>query len=197
MKVKEWIDENVHLKREETEIRDNKGYCYTFGAAGLMLGVLMGIFTIIIQFAVSNPETQQTWISLFFVLGCIAVIGYGVWMLLPLFKSAEASTKDKVIPAVIAFACSYVAFLVGLFVTVVLFLIVVVILIVMFALKLWASTEAESRAKQSAPQHHDSGPEKFELSDGTIVTDQGFGSYSGNDGHSYERGVGDTFTRTD
>lgn len=49
MKIKERFNENVDLKREENEVRDNKGYGFALPAVGLMGGAAMAFIAIILQ----------------------------------------------------------------------------------------------------------------------------------------------------
>lgn len=199
MKIKEWIrkiQEKVNLRREETEVRENKDYAITFAILGLITGMVVCTFIVIFQLFVSNLKTQNVLMQIVMNIGSIGLLAYVVWMLLPMFKS-ERTIVDKVLTTLLALACAFIPYIIGIYLAMLFFFGLVILLVLWFAGKLmgwWVedSARATSRAPRPSP-----GPEKFELSDGTVVTDTGFGSYSGSDGHSYERGLGDTFTRKD
>ena len=193
MKIKEWIQkiqEKVNLRREETEVRDNKDYAITFAILGLITGMVVCTFIVIFQLFVSNLKTQNVLMQIVMNSGSIGLLAYVVWMLLPMFKS-ERTVVDKVLTTLLALACAFVPYIVGIYLAMLFFIGLVVLFALWFAGKLlgwWV--EDNARATSQAPRPSP-GPEKFELSDGTVVTDTGFGSYSGSDGHSYERGYGD------
>ena len=197
MKVKEWIDENVNFRREETEVRDNKEYAYTFAGAGLCTGVVTGILLILVQFIVSGHEGQQTWSNIIFVAALALLVAFGCYLLMPLLKSPEVSIGSKIVTVLIALASALVPMIIAIWLVMIVFMIVVAIAVLLLALKVWASSN--SGGGGNAPSHHDrpSGPDKYELDDGTVVTDQGFGSYSGSDGHGYDRNMDGSFTRKD
>lgn len=201
MKIKEWIQkvqENVNLRREETEIRENKDYAITFAALGLITGMVVCTFIVIFQLFVSNLKTQNILMQVVTNVGSLGLLAYAVWMLLPMYKSSELTIANKVLTTLLALVCVFVPYIIGIYLAMLFFFGLVILLALWFAGKLmgwWV--EDNARATSQAPRPSSSGPEKFELSDGTVVTDTGFGSYSGSDGHSYERGLGDTFTRKD
>lgn len=201
MKVNEWfqkIREKANLRREETEVRENKAYAVTFAIVGVIAGMVVCTLLVILQFIVSDYKTLdvlgQTIMNVVFVI----LLAYIVWMLLPVYKSGERTIIDKVLTTLLALVCVYVPYTIGIYLAM-FFFIALVVLIALFVfgklVEMWTKDSTRSFSRPSRPSS--SGPEKFKLDDGTVVTDTGFGSYSGNDGHSYDRGYGDTFTRKD
>lgn len=196
MKINEWIDENVNFRREENEVRDNKGYGYTFAGAGLCVGVVTGILLIIVQFVTSSHSAQQTWSNIIFFAAMAALIAFGCYLLMPLLKDSEISIGSKILTVFISLASAVVPMIIAVWLAMIVFMVVVALAVLWLALKVWVSSNSSGG---SAPSHHDrpSGPDKYELDDGTIVTDHGFGSYSGDDGHGYDRNMDGSFTRKD
>jgi hypothetical protein len=197
MNIKEWIDKNINFRREETEVRGNKEYGYTFAGAGLCIGVVTGILLILVQFITSSHDAQQTWSNIIFFAAVALLIAFGCYLLLPLLKSPEIGIGSKVVTVLIALASAGISMIIAIWLVTIVFMVVVAIGVLLLALKVWASSNSSGGG--SAPSHHDrpSGPDKYELDDGTIVTDHGFGSYSGSDGHGYDRNMDGSFTRKD
>ena len=199
MKFNEWVKENVDFRREESEVRENKGYYATMGAAGLAVGVVAGIAIIILQFAVSNPQSQQNWINGVSIVAILAMIAFYVYMLLPAFKSPEIDTASKVTTAIISFLCIGGAFIAGVYITMILFMIVATLAIIWLVFKVWLSSNSSSSSSSyKTPSNEPSGPNQYKLDDGTIVTENSFTSgYHGSDYHDYERNSDGSFSRTD
>ena len=199
MKIKEWIQkvwEKVNLRREKNEVRENKDYAITFAILGIITGMVVCTFIVIFQLFVSNLETQNVLIKIVTNIASTGLLAYVVWMLLPMFKS-ERTIVHKLLTTLLALACAFIPYIIGFYLAMLFFLGLVFLFALWVAGKLmgwWVKDNARVTSQAPRPS---SGPEKFELSDGTVVTDIGFGSYSGSDGHSYERGFGDTFTRKD
>ena len=197
MKIKEWVKENVDFRREESEVRENKGYYATMGAAGLVIGVIAGIVIIILQFAVSNQKTLQNWMNGVSIVAILAMIAFYVYMLLPAFKSPELDTASKVTTAIVSLLCIGGAFIAGIYITMILFMIVATLAIIWLVFKVWLSSNSSSSSSSyKAPPSEPSGPKKYELDNGTIVTEDAISSvYHGSDFHDYERNSDGTFSR--
>ena len=197
MKAKEWIKENVDFRREETEVRSNKGYCATMAAAGLAAGVVTGIIFIILQLAISNYETQQRWTNTIASIVFFALIAFLIYMLLPLFKDGTSTIGTKMLTALLSVACLIVPFIIGIYLVMLVFMAIIALAVLWLALKTWSSSSSSS-SSYTPPVHEDHGPKSYKLDDGTIVTENSFTSgYHGNDGHDYDRNMDDTFTRAD
>ena len=200
MKVNEWVQKirkKANLRREETEVRENKAYAVTFAIVGVIAGMIVCTLLVILQFAVSDSKALevvgQTIMNIVFVI----LLAYIVWMLLPAYKSSECTIMDKVLTTLLALVCVYVPYTIGIYLAMFFFVgLVVLIALYVFSklLNIWVDDNNRSFSRPPRPS---SGPEKFKLDDGTVLTDTGFGSYSGDDGHSYDRNYGDTFTRKD
>ena len=200
MKVNKWfqkIRKKANLRREETEVRENKAYAVTFAIVGVIAGMIVCTLLVILQFAVSDSKALevvgQTIMNIVFVI----LLAYIVWMLLPAYKSSECTIMDKVLTTLLALVCVYVPYTIGIYLAMFFFVgLVVLIALYVFSklLNIWVDDNNRSFSRPPRPS---SGPEKFKLDDGTVLTDTGFGSYSGDDGHSYDRNYGDTFTRKD
>ena len=199
MKFNEWVKENVDFRREESEVRENKGYYATMGAAGLAVGVVAGIAIIILQFAVSNPQSQQNWINGVSIVAILAMIAFYVYMLLPAFKSPEIDTASKVTTAIISFLCIGGAFIAGVYITMILFMIVATLAVIWLVFKVWLSSNSSSSSSSyKAPKQDDYRPEEYKLLDGTTLTKNDYSdTYRGSDNHEYERDMYGNFSRTD
>jgi len=198
MKAKDWLKENVDFRREEAEVRDNKGYCATTGAVGLIVGAVTGILVIILQFAVSGHEAQQKWISAVSVIAIVAMIAFLIYMLLPLFKDSSIEIGSKILTTLACIACLIVPFIIGIYAIVLVFMAVAALAILWLALKVWASSSSSSSSSNHMPPKEDYGPKSYKLDDGTTVTENSFGSgYHGSDYHDYERNSDGTFSRKD
>ena len=147
MKIKEWIKENVVFRRDENEVRENKGYYATMGAAGLAAGIVAGIIIIILQFAVTGHDAQQNWINVVSIVALVAMIAFYIYMLIPVFKSTELDTASKVITGVISLLCIGGAFIAGIYITMLLFMVVAILVVLWLALKVWLSTSSSSSIK--------------------------------------------------
>ena len=193
--AKVWIQENVNLNREGNDERGLKDYAITFASAGLIMGAAVCTIIILSQFFVSS-QTQQTIANIASSVGTTALLAYIVWFLFPVLKSGEVSIGNKILTTVLALVCTFVTFVIGVYMAMIFFIILCVLLALWFAgflLDVWV---ADSSSSSSRVQHR-SGPDTYLLDNGTKVTDTGFGSYSGDDGHSYSRGIGGGFTRKD
>ena len=199
MKIKEWITENVDFKRNDTEIRSNQGYGATMGAAGFATGILTGIIVIILQFAVSGHEAQETWINIVCAVALLAMVGYLIFMLMPVFADKSISAGDKAVTVLISIGCLIGLFIAGVYLTIFLFMLVAVIVVAWLALKVWlSSSTSSSSSSQPSPRQDYHGPEKYKLDDGTTVTENSFGGgFHGDDYHNYEKNPDGTFTRVD
>lgn len=197
MKTKEWIKENVDFRREEKEVRNNKGYCATMGAVGLIVGAATGILVIILQFAVSGHEAQQKWISAVSIIAIVAMIAFLIYMLLPLFKDSKIEMGSKILTTLACIACLIVPFIIGIYAVVLVFMALAALAALWLALKIWGSSSSTSSSSYRPPKE-DYGPKSYKLDDGTTVTENSFGSgYRGSDYHDYERNIDGTFSRTD
>lgn len=196
MDIKKWINDHVNFRRGDTEVRDNKEYGYTFAGAGLCVGAVTGILLILIQFITSSHETQQTWSNIFFVVALALLIAFGWYMLTPLLKDSTRSVGSKVMTVLIALASAVIPMIIAIWLVMMVFMVVVAIGVLLLALKVWASSNSDG-GSSSSHNNRSNGPDKYELDDGTIITDHGLGSYSGSDGHSYERNMDGTFSRKD
>jgi hypothetical protein len=168
------------------------------GAAGYGAGVIAGIIVIILQFAVSGHDAQEKWINIVFFATILILLSYLVFMLLPVFKAANSTIGNKIVSTLVALGCMIGMFIVGLYLTIFLFMIVAAIAICWLALKVWLSSNSSSSSNNYSTPREESGPKKYRLDDGTIVTEDSVGSgYHGDDYHSYEKNFDGTFTRTD
>lgn len=198
MKIKDWLTENVNFKRNSTEIRSNKGYGATMGAAGFATGIVTGIIIIILQFAVSNYDNQQTWINTVCAIALIAMVAYLIFMLLPVFADKSLSIADKICTKLISVGCLIGLFIAGIYITILLFMLVAAIVILWLALKVWLSSNTTSSSSSHHAPKQDYSPEKYKLDDGTTVTENSFGGgFHGDDYHNYEKNLDGTFTRVD
>lgn len=196
MNAKEWLDRNVDFKREDVEVRDNKGYCYTLAVVGIIMGAVTGVLAVILQFVIGSKASQEFWTNAIASVCVVIMLVYAGYLLLPMFKNPQIDLGSKVVTTLLALASLAVPFIVGIYVVVLAFMVVAAIAALWFAGKIWSSTAKASLRNMARPQSHQ-GPEKYELEDGTIVTDQGFGSYRGNDGNNYERNLDGTFNMKD
>ena len=197
MKAKEWLEKNVDFRREETEVRDNKGYYATMAVAGLVVGGVVGIAVVILQFAVSGHEAQQNWISIISGIALLVLVAYLIYMLLPMFRDSGISIDSKIATTLISAVCLIAPAILGIYLVMLVFMIVAALGVLWLALKMWGTSSSSSSGSYSAPRENH-GPKQYELDDGTIVTENGFGSgYHGNDFHNYERNSDGTFSRTD
>lgn len=197
MKAKEWLTQNVNFRRKDTEIRENKGYFATMAACGFIVGIITGIIVIILQFAVSNPESQQTWMNIISSIAIILMVGFLLYMLTPFFKASNITLGNKILTTLISIACLAIPFIIGIYAVMLLFMLVAALAALWLALKIWGSSSSSSSSSYSAPKENH-GPEKYKLDDGTTVTENSFGGgFHGDDYHNYERNIDGTFTRTD
>ncbi|MBQ8486563.1 MAG: hypothetical protein IJ533_02810 [Prevotella sp.] len=198
MNAKEWVSSNVNFRREESEVRPTKGYLATMAAAGLAVGVVTGIIIIILQFAVSNQDSLQTWTNGIATVAFLAMVAFLVYLLVPLFKSGDLAVGSKILTTLGAVASLIAGFVLGVAAVTLVFMVVAVLAILWLALKMWASSASSSSSSSYSAPRESSGPKQYKLDDGTTVTENSFTSgYHGNDGHSYERNIDDTFSRTD
>ena len=199
MKIKEWIKENVVFRRDENEVRENKGYYATMGAAGLAAGIVAGIIIIILQFAVTSHDAQQNWINVVSIVALVAMIAFYIYMLIPVFKSTELDTASKVITGVISLLCIGGAFIAGIYITMLLFMVVAILVVLWLALKVWLSTSSSSSSSSyKAPRQDDYHIEEYKMLDGTTLTKNDYSdTYHGSDNHDYERNLDGSFSRTD
>lgn len=164
-------------------------------AYSLFIALAMGICIVITQFAVDGMEAQQNIVNVISVVGFAALIGLLVKLMLPLWKSPMPAS-GKVLYSLFVGGVAFVCWLLGIL----LIYLVVILLVLWLGLKIWSLTSSSPRSSSSSYQapKENSGPEKYELEDGTIVTENSFGGgYHGNDYHNYERNSDGTFTRTD
>lgn len=196
MNAKKWLDRNVDFKREDVEVRDNKGYCYTLAVVGIIMGAVTGVLAVILQFVIGSKASQEFWTNAIASVCVVIMLVYAGYLLLPMFKNPQIDLGSKVVTTLLALASLAVPFIVGIYVVVFAFMVVAAVAALWFAGKIWHSTAKASLRHTSRPQSQ-SGPTKYKLEDGTVVTDSGFGSYRGDDGHNYESHIDGTFSRTD
>lgn len=197
MKAKEWFKKNVDFHRDETEVRDTKGYCATMAGAGLTTGAVTGILVVILQFAVSGHEAQQKWISAVSIIAIVAMMVFLIYMLLPLFKDTTTEIGSKILTTLACIACLVVPFIVGIYAVVLVFMAVAALAALWLALKVWGSSSSTPSSSYRPPKD-DYGPKSYKLDDGTIITENSVGGgYHGSDYHNYERNYDGTFSRTD
>lgn len=80
---------------------------------------------------------------------------------------------------------------------VLMFMVVVGLGTLYVCLKLWLASSKSSSSSSKAPREN-YGPEKYELENGTTVTENSFGGgFHGDDGHNYTREIDGTFSRID
>lgn len=197
MKAKEWLKKNVDFRRDEAEVRENKGYYATMTAAGLIVGAVTGILVVILQFAVSGHEAQQKWISAVSVVAIVAMIAFLIYMLLPMFKDSKIEIGSKILTTLACIACLIIPFIVGIYAVILVFMALAALAALWLALKIWGSSSSTSSSSYQAPQErNDRG--QITLEDGTVLTENSLGSgYHGNDYHNYERNSDGSFSRTD
>lgn len=161
----------------------------------LIIALAMGICIVITQFAIDGMEAQQNIVNVISVVGFVALIGLLVKLMLPLWQST-ISMSGKVLYTLFVGGVAFVCWLLGIL----LVYLVVILLALWLGLKIWSIFSPSSTSSSSsyhAPKEN-SGPEKYELEDGTIVTENSFGGgYHGNDYHNYERNSDGTFSRID
>ena len=163
-------------------------------AYSLFIALAMGICIVIVQFAVDGMEAQQNIVNVISVVGLAALIGLLVKLMLPLWKSSMSSS-GKVLYTLFVGGVSFVCWLLGI----VLIYLVVILLALWLGLKIWSLTSGSGSSSNNyhAPKENN-GPAKYKLDDGTIVSEDSFGSgFHGNDYHNYERNSDGTFSRTD
>ncbi len=197
MKIKEWFQKNVDISREETETRDNVGYCSTLAVVGLGMGMVTGILAFIIQMIVSGHDSQQTWTDVVAGIIVVAMLAYFVYLLLPLFVDKNVTVGQKVVTGLLGLVCLAVPFILGIYLIVLAVMIVAALAALWLALKVWGTSSSSSSGYTPPAQNQNYGPEKYKLDNGTVVTETGFGDYSGSDYHSYERNIDGTFSRKD
>ena len=164
-------------------------------AYSLFIALAMGICIVITQFAVDGMEAQQNIVNVISIAGFAALIGLLVKLMLPLWKSPMPSS-GKVLYSLFVGGVSFVCWLLGI----VLIYLVVILLTLWLGLKIWSLTSSSPGSSSSGHQSpkDNNGPAKYKLDDGTIVTEDSFGSgFHGNDYHNYERNSDGTFSRTD
>ena len=198
MKAKEWLEKNVDFRREDTEVRDNKGYCTTMAAAGLAVGLVTGILVIRLQLAISSHESQLTWVSIVSCIAIFSMIAFLIYMLLPLFKDPTITIGSKILTTLACIACLIIPFIIGIYAIILLFIAVVALGALWLGLKIWGSSASSSSSHSYSAPRESNGPKSYKLDDGTTVTENSFTSgYHGSDHHDYERNTDGTFSRTD
>lgn len=198
MKTKEWLND-LDFRREETEVRENKSYALTMAAGGLGMGVITGILIIILQLVISGNDSQQAWIhTVTYAIGAL-MLAYLVYMLLPLFKYQAISIGSKVVTTLISLGSLIVPFIVGIYLVILMFMLVVGLGTLYLCLKLWLSSSKSSSSSSSySTPREEYGPERYELDNGAIVTENSFGGgWHGDDGHNYKREIDGSFYRAD
>ena len=141
MKIKEWINENVDLKREENEIRDYKGYGFTLAAVGLVAGAATAFVTIILQTVFGSASASQTIVNFVATAIVVALIAYLVWLLLPMFKDSGISIGNKILTTVICLACVAIPFMIGIYLIVLAAIALVGIAALWIVGKIWGTSE--------------------------------------------------------
>lgn len=198
MKAKDWLKENVDFRRDEAEVRENKGYCATMAAAGLIVGAVTGILVVILQFAVSGHEAQQNWISAVSIIAIVVMIAFLIYMLIPLYKDSSVEIGSKILTTLACVVCLVVPFIIGIYAVVLVFMALAALAALWLALKIWGSSSSSSSPGNHMPHKEDYGPKSYKLDDGTTVTENTVGGgYHGSDYHDYDRNPDGTFSRTD
>jgi hypothetical protein len=141
MNIKEWIKENVNLKRKETEVRDYKGYGFTLAAVGLAGGAATAIIVVIMQTFLSSIAASDTILNVITAAIVLALLGYLVWLLLPMLKDSCISIGSKVLTCVISLACLAVPFVIGVYLIVLAFIVLVGLAAIWVMGKLWSASE--------------------------------------------------------
>lgn len=145
MKIKEWINENVDLKREENEVRDYKGYGFTLAAVGLIGGAATALIAVIMQTIFGSAAASQTILDIIVFAIVVALLAYLVWLLLPMFKDSTISIGSKVLTAVIALVCLAVPFIIGVYLIVLAVIALVGFVALWLVGKIWGSSEKANR----------------------------------------------------
>ena len=198
MKAKEWIKKNVDFRRENTEVRDNKGYCATMAAAGLAAGIVTGILIIILQLAINSHESQQTWISIVSCAVIMTMLSFMIYMLLPMYKDLTITIGGKILTTLACVASLIIPFIIGIYAIILLFIAAFALAALWLGLKVWGSSASSSSSHSYSAPRENNGPKSYKLDDGTTVTENSFTSgYHGSDHHEYERNIDGTFSRTD
>ena len=76
MNIKEWMSENIDFRREETEVRDYKGYGFTLAAVGLIAGAATAFIAIILQTVFGSASASQTIVDFVATAIVVALIAY-------------------------------------------------------------------------------------------------------------------------
>ena len=147
MKVKEWCDENLDFRREENEVRDNKGYCYTLAAVGLMGGVATGVLAVILQIILGDASFLQTVLDIVAYAIVAALLAYLIWLLLPMFKDPQIAVSAKVKTSLLSLACIAVPFIIGMYLILIAVIALIVLVAFWFAGKMWGVSE-KANSKQ-------------------------------------------------
>lgn len=126
MKVIDFIN-NVSFHREDNEVRDVKDYCVTLALGGLFLGMVAGIVAVILQFVISNRESQELWANIFASVFAGAGFSYMVYLLLPMLQDSKIPTGTKVTTTLLSLVCLAGPFILGIY---------VIVLVVMAAIAL-------------------------------------------------------------
>lgn len=145
MRIKEWIRDNVSLKRGDTEVRDYKGYGYTLGVVGLAAGGAMAIIVFIVQMIMGSATSSETVVNIIATAIIVALLAYLVWLLLPMFKDSSISIGSKVLTTVIALASLAVPFIIGIYVVVLAVIAVIGLAALWLGLKLLGSSQKADR----------------------------------------------------
>ena len=104
MNAKEWLDRNVDFKREDVEVRDNKGYCYTLAVVGIIMGAVTGVLAVILQFVIGSKASQEFWTNAIASVCVVIMLVYAGYLLLPMFKNPQIDLGSKVVTTLLALA---------------------------------------------------------------------------------------------
>lgn len=147
MKIKEWFKENVNLKREETEVRDNKGYAFTLGTLGLFAGAATGIIVMILQMVMGSASSSQTIVNIISTAIVIALLAYLIWLLLPMFKDSSISIGNKVLTTIVALVCLAIPFILGIYLIALAVMAIIAIAALWLGLKIWKPSSSSSSSE--------------------------------------------------
>ena len=162
----------------------------------LVAGFLGGGITIAPQiFASGNEITPAGRVATIITssIALILLVIYGYRNIL-LFES----TKTRILRGVFIFVWGIIGYGLGYLLGAIIVAAVIALVLLWFVLKMFGTALFEGGGSRSSSKSNDNSdePEKFELEDGTVVKDVGFGKYQDvNNYDTYTRHLGNTFTK--
>lgn len=160
----------------------------------LVAGFLGGGITIAPQiFASGNEITPAGRVATIITssISLILLVIYGYRNIL-LFES----TKTRILRGVFIFVWGIIGYGLGYLLGAIIVAAVIALVLLWFVLKMFGTALFESGSSRSRSNDNCNEPEKFELEDGTVVKDVGFGKYQDvNNYDTYTRHLGNTFTK--